>query len=86
VGIVLQMTGLERKNAEILVTSSIGTVIAMAVLTHFYGGVGTAVGMSAGVSISNLRMWLVARTRTAYDPSIMGLFRRTGGSAASRPS
>jgi hypothetical protein len=35
------------------------------------------VGMSAGVSISNLRMWLVARRRTAYDPSIMGLFRRT---------
>lgn len=83
VGLVLQMTGFERKNAEILVTSSIATVIGLAVLTPLYGTVGTAVAMSAGVSISNLRMWLVARARTAYDPSIFGLLRRVDEPTAS---
>ena len=75
VGLVLMMTGLERKNAEVLVTTSLATVAAMAVLTPLYGTLGTAVAASGGLIVWNLRLWLVARRHTAYDPSVLGLFR-----------
>jgi len=75
VGIVLMMTGLERKNAEVLVTSSVITVVAMVVLTRAFGPVGIAVATSGGLALWNLRLWFVARRHTAYDPSILGIFR-----------
>jgi len=77
VGIVLMMTGQERKNAEVLVTSSILTVVAMLLLTRLYGAVGTATATTLGFALWNIRLWLVARQRTAYDPSVLGLFTRS---------
>ena len=73
VGLVLMMTGLERKNAEVLVTTSLATVAAMAVLTPLYGTLGTAAAVCGGQLLANARVWLVARRHTAYDPSILGL-------------
>jgi len=78
VGVVLMMTGLERKNAEILVTTSIATIAVMAGLTYAFGSVGTAIAASGGLTATTVRLWLVARRHTAYDPSILGLFRRSG--------
>ena len=40
-----------------------------------YGTLGTAVAASGGLIVWNLRLWLVARRHTAYDPSVLGLFR-----------
>ncbi|HEX5775737.1 MAG TPA: lipopolysaccharide biosynthesis protein, partial [Caulobacteraceae bacterium] len=73
VGVVLMMTGLERKNAEVLLTSSAAMIAAMVVLTPLYGTLGTAAAVCGGQLLANARVWLVARRHTAYDPSILGL-------------
>ncbi|HEX6866430.1 MAG TPA: oligosaccharide flippase family protein [Caulobacteraceae bacterium] len=73
VGIVLMMTGLERKNAEVLLTSGAVMVVAMLVLTPLYGTLGTAAAMCGGQLLASARVWLVTRRRTPYDPSILGL-------------
>lgn len=74
-GVVLNMTGHEKQNARILLTTVPITLILLSLLTPLYGLNGAASASAIGMVIWNARLWYAARTLTPYDPSALGILR-----------
>lgn len=72
-GIVLNMTGNERTNALILITSVPIPLLLFPILGPLLGMTGIAIAASVGLIVLNLRTYRAARRLTPYDPSIFSI-------------
>jgi O-antigen/teichoic acid export membrane protein len=71
VAMVISMTGNEKVNTKVLLTTAPVTLVAMVIGAQLYGAPGVAVASSLGIITWNVRLWLQAR-KLGYDPSIFG--------------
>ncbi|MFC0205002.1 lipopolysaccharide biosynthesis protein [Novosphingobium soli] len=72
-GVVLNMTGHEKANARILVTTLVFSLGLMALLASRYGLMGAAIASTVGMMTWNLGLWAAVRRLTPYDPSWLGV-------------
>jgi O-antigen/teichoic acid export membrane protein len=74
VGVMLNMTGHEKINAKIMITTAPFTALATFIMASFFGTTGAALAASGGIVVWNTLLWRAARKHTEYDPSVWGAF------------
>lgn len=72
-GVVLNMTGYERKNAFISISSSLVTLVLLPILGPLYGMEGVAWAVTLGMSVLNIRTYIATLKYTPYDPSLLSI-------------
>ena len=72
VGVMLNMTGHEKINARIMITTAPFTAAAMFLFAWQFGMIGAAIAAAGGIVTWNVLLWRAARKHTEYDPSIWG--------------
>lgn len=78
-GIVMLMTGMERRYVVILAVSVAIALVLAAVLARYFGLMGAAIGVMAGEFLWNgLCVFRIVRTH-GIDPTVLSVFRPSGG-------
>lgn len=81
-GLLLDMTGHEKANTYILLTTSLISTAGMALGGVVFGSIGAAVAAALGLAVWNARQWAYAKRTIGFDPSIISFFesnwRRSG--------
>ena len=72
-GVVLNMTGNERTNSLILMTSVPISLVLLPILGAQFGMTGVAIAMTTGLIVLNVRTYVATRRLTPYDPSVTGI-------------
>lgn len=72
VGVVLNMTGNEKANMFVQLTTLPVTLAMILVGTFLYDITGAAVASCLGIIIWNVRLWFAVKKRVSIDPSIVG--------------
>jgi O-antigen/teichoic acid export membrane protein len=72
-GVVLNMTGHEKVNGKILISTAPIILISMFVTTKLFGIYGAAIASSIGYIVWNFRLWKALRTFSVFDTSFLSI-------------
>lgn len=74
-GLLLDMTGHEKANTYILLTTSLVTTVSMVLGGVVFGATGAAIAAAMGLAVWNARQWAFAKRVIGLDPSMISFMK-----------
>lgn len=72
-GLLLDLSGHERQNTRILISTALSSLVAMIALGLAFGAIGVASAAAAAPAVWSFRRWLIIRRHTGLDSSALAI-------------